>query len=377
MAQQRVTGGWVVRAECRMLLSSAGRDLSGGGGMMRVVACTADGGLRVEQRSVPAPGPGEIRLALRCCGVCGTDLFKLAHRTVAAGTVLGHELVGSVEACGSGLEGLAVGDRVVVTHHRACGTCALCRRGADSQCPTFRANLLEPGGYAELLVARPPATAHAWRVPEQVSDDAASFLEPAACVLRGVDRAGPLPADGCALILGGGSMGLLHLLVLRALQPGLAVVVCDPLAERRALALELGAAAASSPAPAELGRAVRGLSAGLGADAVFDTVGGSGPLAAGLQLARPGGSVVLFAHAAAGEAAGFELNPFFRSEQRVVATYSCGTSEQRRIAALLATGALDPAPLVSHRLPFSRCLEAVALAVARRALKILLLPDRP
>jgi L-iditol 2-dehydrogenase len=344
---------------------------------MRVVACTAEGGLRVERRPDPTPGPGEVRLALRCCGLCGTDLFKLTQRTAAAGAVLGHELVGTVESVGPGVDGLAVGERVVAAHHYACGGCALCRRGADTQCAAFRDNLLEPGGYAELVVVRARAVDQAWRVPDQVSDADALFLEPAACVLRGVDRAGPLAPDGCAVLLGGGSMGLLHLLLLRALLPDLAAVVCDPLPERRELALGLGAAAAAPPEPAALAQAVRQVAGGLGADAVFDTVGGSGPLALALEVARPGGSVVLFAHAAASEPAGFALNPFFKTEQRLVATYSGGVTEQRRVAALLSSGALAPARLVSHRLPFSRCGEALLLARERRALKVLLEPETP
>jgi threonine dehydrogenase-like Zn-dependent dehydrogenase len=167
-------------------------------------------------------------------------------------------------------------------------------------------------------------------------------------------------------------MGLLHLLVLRAVLPGIAVAVSDPLAERRELALELGAATASSPE--ELAAAVRGLTGGLGVDAVFDTVGGAGPLAQGLEVSRPGGTTVLFAHGAEGEPAGFLLNPFFKSERRLVSTYSAGLSEQRRIAALLASRKLDPEPLVSHRLPLARFAEAVALVRERRALKVLLEP---
>jgi L-iditol 2-dehydrogenase len=339
---------------------------------MRVVACTADGGLQVERRPTPEPGPGEARLALSCCGVCGTDLFKLAHRTVPAGAVLGHELVGRVDALGPGVDGLTVGERVVVTHHVACGSCPLCRRGADTQCPTFRENLLVPGGYGELVVVRPRAVAAAWKVPDGVSDDAAVFLEPAACVLRGVDRA-LLPAGGgSAVVIGAGSMGLLHLLLLRAACPGVEVVVSDLEPGRCDLALELGAAAAVAPAGLEA--AVLEVSGGVGADAVFDTVGGNGPLRQGLGVARPGGTVVLFAHAAAGELAGFELNPFFKTEQRVVATYSGGLGEQRRVADLIGRGALDAGPLVSHRLPFEGCAEAVALARERRALKVLLEP---
>jgi len=341
-----------------------------------VVVCLGAGRTGLERRPVGPPGRGELLLRLRWCGLCGTDLFKLANDTVAPGTVLGHELVGEVVARGPEVEGFELGNRVVVPHHVACGACALCRGGADTQCDAFKMNLMEPGGFSEhVLVRRRAVACAAYTLPETVSDEAATFLEPAACVLRGVDKAGLGLGDGCALIIGGGSMGLLHLLVLRAVRPRTRVVVSEPEEERRRLALELGAAAAVAPEDLEIRSVVDRLSAGLGADAAFDTVGGSGPLRTALSASRPGGTVVLFAHAGEGEPAGFELNPFFKTEQRLVATYSGGSREQAAIAELLLGGRLDPAPLVTHRLPFSRFAEGVELVGRRQALKVLLRPD--
>jgi len=114
--------------------------------LQRVVVCSASGQTRLEMWPRPEPEPGEIRVQLRACGLCGTDLFKLSNATVPEGTVLGHELVGIVDAVGTGVDGFRVGDRVVAPHHVACGECLPCRRGADTQCETFKENLLFPGG---------------------------------------------------------------------------------------------------------------------------------------------------------------------------------------------------------------------------------------
>ena len=347
---------------------------------MTVAACGGGGAVHLETRPRPQPGPGEIRLRLRCAGLCGTDLFKLRHGTAAPGTVLGHEIVGMVDAVGPGTVGFATGDRVAVPHHVACGECALCRRGAETLCPVFRENLLEPGGFSEHILVRERAVRLAtFGLPAHLSDEAAVFLEPAACVLRGVRHA-RLHEMGTILpvvaVLGGGSMGLLHLLVLKAALPAVRVAVIDPLDDRRALALRLGADAAEPPGEAA-GQAVAALSDGLGADVVFDTVGGAGPLRAALALSREGGTAVLFAHtmSEADAVAGFDLNSFFKSERKLIATYSGSLAEQREIWRLLVTRRLDPTPLVTHRLPLSRCAEAVELARERRALKVLLSPD--
>ncbi len=341
---------------------------------MRVAALGAEGRIVLERRPVPKPGAGELLLAVRACGLCGTDLYKIVNRSAAPGTVLGHELVGSVMAVGAGVTGFELGKRVVVPHHVACGQCALCRRGAQTQCAVFREKLLEPGGFAEAVLVRRRAVAQAARVvPDDVRDEVALFLEPAACVLRGIDRAELPRARGTAAVLGAGSMGLLHLLVLRALGMGVAVIVSDPLEERRAVARRHGATAVVRPG--DLGDAVSEVSHGLGADAVFDTVGGPEPIRQAIEVLRPGGTVVLFAHGRDHDAADFALNPFFKTEKRILGTYSGGLSEQQRIAELLFSHKLDPSPLVTHRMPLERFGAAIELARNRGALKIVIVPE--
>ena len=350
--------------------------------LITVAACAERGEIRLESRPWPHPGPGEMLLALRCAGLCGTDLFKIRYGTVPPGTVLGHEVVGTVEALGEGVVGFAPGDRVVVPHHVSCGECALCRRGSETLCPVFRENLLSPGGFSDHVLVRERAVRRAtFGLRDHIADEAAVFLEPAACVLRGIRHAriaeiaaaaGPPPV---AVLLGGGSMGLLHLLVLKALLPGVRVAVSEPLAERRELALRLGADAAAPPEEAQAAvEALSGESGGLGADVAFDTVGGTGILDSALALTREGGTVVLFAHAPSAERAGFDLNAFFKSERKLIATYSSALAEQREIYRLLSTRRLDPSPLVTHRLPLARLGEAVELANGRQALKVLLAP---
>lgn len=339
-----------------------------------VVACLGGDRTAIERRPVPEPGAGELLLGLRAVGFCGTDLFKLDTGGAPPGSVLGHELVGEVIAAGDGVTAFRSGDRVAVPHHVPCGECLYCRRGNETMCTVFRENLLEPGGFADTILVRPRATAlAARRVPDRLGDDAAVFMEPAACVLRGVHRSG-LGGDGSAVVLGAGSMGLLHLLVLRAVFPDLHVTVVDPVPERRRLADRLGAAAAVTPGDAAV-ESVATATDGAGVDAVFDTVGGPATLDAALVLSRQGGTVVLFAHAPEGATAGFEINKVFKFERRILGTYSGALREQEEIFDLMCRGALDPTPLVTHRLPLQDFAEGVALVRAHKALKVLFTPS--
>jgi len=339
----------------------------------RVVACRGGDRVSIEERPLVAPGAGELLLKVRVVGLCGTDLFKLEHDAVEPGTVLGHELVGEVAGVGDGVGNFRDGDRVVVPHHVACGECALCRRGATTMCEAFKENLLAPGGFAEHVLVKSRARAVAARkLPDRMDDQVAVFMEPAACVLRGVQHA-RLDTQGVAVVQGGGGMGLLHVLVLAALHPRLRILVIDPLEERRLLARRLGAAASAVPGE-DAGRALADMSEGLGADAVFDTVGGAALLESALALTRDAGTVVLFAHAPAGERAGFDLNALFKHERRVIGSYSGGLDEQAEIFAMMMDGVLDPSPLVSHRLPLEDFATGVDIARRRESLKILFEP---
>jgi L-iditol 2-dehydrogenase len=346
---------------------------------MQVVAYSGGGRTRLEERPEPVPGPGELLLEMRVCGLCGTDLFKLSADSIAGGTVLGHEVVGTVIGGGAGTAA-SHGERVVVSHHVPCGDCVFCRRGSETMCETFRENLLEPGGFSERILVRERAVRSAlWKVPDGVSDESAVLLEPAACVARGVRRSGLCEDvengdEGVAVVLGAGPMGLLHVLVLLALLPRVRVFSVDPLLERRRLAEKLGAHGAWEPAAAP--EAIREPTGGAGADAVFDTVGGAGVLAQGLALGRRGSSLVLFAHAPREERSIVDLNLVFKEERRVIGTYSGAFAEQQEVHELLSGRRVDFSPLVTHRLPLTRFPEAVERARSLQALKVVLTGSR-
>ena len=337
-----------------------------------VVSCLGKGQTQLERRPFLKPRAGELLLRLRVVGLCGTDLFKLAIGSEPKGSVLGHEVVGNVIALGEGVTAFKLGDRIVVPHHVPCGDCIYCQRGNETMCRTFRRNLMKPGGFSDTVLIEAPAVAlGAYRLDDQITDAAAVFMEPAACVLRGIRRAG-ITTDGVAVVQGAGSMGLLHLLVLKAALPGVQVVMIDTDMSRLRFATKLGAAGAAVP-----GKEAEGILGELseGADAVFDTVGGANPLNSALSLTRHGGTVVLFAHAPGNEVASFDLNTLFKYERRVIGTYSGALKEQSEIFEFIRSGTLDPSPLVTHTMPLDDFAQGVDLARSRLALKVLFTPS--
>jgi (R,R)-butanediol dehydrogenase / meso-butanediol dehydrogenase / diacetyl reductase len=198
--------------------------------------------LAVESVDDPAPGPGELVLAVEACGICGSDLH-LAEALPIPGLVLGHEFCGTVAAVGPEVVGWAVGDLATALSLRTCGTCVACRSGRPRKCLAAEMVGVErPGAYAELVAV---AAHDARRLPEGFDPRHGALVEPLAVALHTVERAALVPGEA-AVVLGAGPVGLAVALWLAALGAG-EVVVSDPVPSRRALAERLGASATVDP----------------------------------------------------------------------------------------------------------------------------------
>ena len=332
---------------------------------MRAVIFHRHDDVRVEDVLVPDIGAGEVLLRVAGCGLCGSDILKLAEGTRPP-VALGHELTGTVAE--SQTERFAPGQRVVVAHHVPCGACAFCLRGSPTMCAQFKASNLDPCGLAEYVRVSAAHAAHtAFALPDDLSDEAASFTEPLACCLRALDRAA-LATVADAVLVGLGAMGLLMLQALRARRPEARAWGVDPVAARRALAVELGAADAFA-SDADLPERVRAATVGRGADLVILTVGVRAALATAQALVRDGGEIVVFA-AQPGEPVAFDLWDAYHRELRLTASYSSTPTDLGAALGLLAAGDVRPEPLVSHRLPLASFHEGVALVRAHQALKV-------
>ena len=333
-------------------------------------AAVFHGAGRLDAGEWPRPklGPAELIVKVRGCGLCGSDIAKIVDPATRAPAVFGHEIVGDVAEVGDGVSGFAHGDRVVVAHHVPCGDCHYCRRGSESMCPEFKRSHLDPGGFAEYVrVPAPNVRGATFRVPDHLSDEEASFVEPLACCLRAVERAHVQPGD-TAVVIGLGSIGCLFVQLVR--RAGAAAVGVDQDAARLALARGFGVEATS---PADAGALVRRLSDGRGADHVFVTGGGAAVLPWAVTTVRDGGAVHYFA-GGDGDALGVPLRTLYHRELTITATYSSSPATLARAFWLLAAGKVDVAGLVSHRLPLERLAEAVELMRRREALKVYVTP---
>lgn len=330
--------------------------------------------VRLEDASVPEIGPTEALLRVEACGLCTSDCLDW-YVAKKAPIVLGHEPAGTLVAVGRDVRGFAEGQRVFTHHHVPCGTCADCRRGADTSCRLFKETALDPGGFAHYLrIPKANLQADTLALPDAMSWETATWIEPLACSLRVFAKARPLAPGATVLIVGLGAMGFLNAMAART-KGATRILGSDPVPVRRAKALELGFAAAFDPTAGDLAAQVRAANDGRLADLVIVGPGYGPAIEQGLTCAAPGGSVVLFSPSPPGLAVPFSPHALYFAEVCLTASYSCGPRETREALLLLESGAVDPAPLVTMRVGLDGVGEAIRRTVAKSAdLKAVVFP---
>jgi len=321
---------------------------------MRVARSLTSRTVAIEERPDPVAGPGEVVCRVLACGVCGSDVSETyVSRKLPA--VLGHEVVGEVLETGSGVRGVAVGDRVVIHHHVPCGECRRCRRGHETLCDQFRSTALDPGGFAERVRLSPPLVSELLALGD-LHPVAGTFVEPLGCVLRAFDRAGLRPGDAL-LVVGAGSNGLLAVAAAHARAVD-AVWVREPRDDRRRVAEALGAAHhAAEPV-----------------DVAFVTTAAGDAIAGAAAALAPGGTLCLYATTGPGTPVGLDSESLFLRELTVCSSWSAGPADMRAAYDLIASRRIDVLALVTHRVPLAETGRALDLQRRGEALKAVVEP---
>ena len=328
---------------------------------------------------VPEPtveNPDDAVVRIDCVTICGTDLHILKGDvpTVEPGRILGHEAVGTVEAVGSGVRNLGVGDRVLISCISACGRCRYCREGRYGQC-------LEGGGWilghrvdgtqAE-RVRVPFADMSTYRLPDEISDEDAVLLAdilPTAYEV-GVLAGSVTPGD-TVVVVGAGPVGLAAVATARLYSPS-HIVVVDPAKSRRAAASALGADVALDSADDVAGR-VAELTGGLGADVAVEAVGIPATFELCVEVVRPGGHVAnVGVH---GAPATLHLETAWIRDLTIT-TGLVDTRTTPTLLGMVAAGRLRLPELITHRFELTQMQEAydvVSRPSETGALKVALL----
>lgn len=325
---------------------------------------------------IPEIGPGELLVHVKASGVCGSDVMEW-YRVHKAPLILGHEIAGEIAAVGKGLEPYyKKGDRISAAHHVPCNTCHYCRKGHPTVCETLRRTHFDPGGFSEYVRLLPLLVDRGvFRLPEEVSFEEATFIEPLACVLRGQRLARVQPGQ-CVLIIGSGIAGLLHIQLARAREAGriVATDICD---FRLDAARRFGADEALH-AKEDVPERLREQNEGRLADTVILCTGSLTAILQGLQSVDRGGTVLFFAPTNPGVTLSLSVNDlFWRNEITLTSSYASDPKDFRAALELIRTRSVRVREMITHRLGLAEAEQGFRLvAEATESLKVIIDPQR-
>jgi L-iditol 2-dehydrogenase len=335
--------------------------------------------VRLETLAVPAIGAGELLVKVHTCGICGTDLKKIATGSHSAPRIFGHETSGTVAAVGKDVKNFKPGDRVIFFHHIPCGECFYCQHKTFAQCETYKkvgvTAGFEPsgGGFAEYvrvmdwIVER--GTIH---VPDEVSFEQACFVEPVNTCMKGIEAL-RLAKGETVLVIGQGPIGII--LSALAQKAGASVITSDLYEQRLTISVTLGLMNTVNASRMDVVQEVRKQTEGRGADAAILAVGGNGLIRTAMDAVRPGGRVLLFAQTVHGEAT-IDPAAVCVDEKTLLGSYSASVDLQEAAVKFVMGREMDLEKLISHRFALSDGLEALELAAHPKAhsMKIVVQP---
>lgn len=330
--------------------------------------------VRLEEMPKPQIGSGEVLVRVEACGICGSDIMEW-YRLNKAPLVQGHEIAGEIVEMGHGVEGWKNGDRVFVYHHVPCNTCHYCARGHHTVCDTFRNTHFDPGGFAEYV--RVPAInvdRGLYFLPEDVSFEEATFIEPLACAVRG-QRLARMKTGDSVLVIGSGIVGLLHVQLARTM--GASLVVATDVVEYRLEAAKKFGADAVIHGKEDVPGFLRKTNGGRLADLVVVCAGVLPAVEQGLQSAERGGTVLFFAPTEPGEKIPISVNDLLFNEVTVTSSYS-GSREDATIALdMIRSRRVRVREMITHRFGLADAGEGFKLMVEPRdSLKIIIEPQK-
>jgi len=346
---------------------------------MRAAVYHGKDDVRLETVAVPRIGAGELLIRVHTCGICGTDLKKIATGSHSAPRIFGHETAGVVAAVGESVTRFRVGDRVMAFHHIPCGECYYCRHKVFAQCPVYKkvgcTAGYEPsgGGFSEYVrVMDWIVERGVVRIPDQVSYEQACFVDPVNTCLKGIETLRLQPGE-IVVVMGQGPIGII--LGTLAKRVGARVITSDLFPQRLRISKRFGLEETVDASQTDLVLRVRELTEGRGADAVILAVGGNKLIRPAMDACRPGGRVLLFAQTVHGEAV-IDPAAVCVDEKTLLGSYSASVDLQEESVRFVFSREMNLEGLISHRFSLEESLEALNLAAHPEAesLKIVIQP---
>lgn len=341
---------------------------------MRVAMYYSNEDVCIEEMPIPKIGAGELLVKVMASGICGSDVMEW-YRIKKAPLVLGHEVTGEIAEVGAGVEKYKKGDRIFVSHHVPCNVCKYCLAGHHTACEMLHKTNFYPGGFAEYIkVPKINVERGVYLLPDSISFEEGTFIEPLACVWRAQRRAGVKPGDS-VLILGSGISGLLHIKLARALGAA-RVIVTDVNEYRLNAALRFGADAAINAKEYDSKR-LRQVNESKLADVVIVCTSANNAFTQALESIDSGGRVVFFAPTKTGITVPLPVNEFWRREITLMTSYGASPEDLETALELIRARKVRVKEMITHRLSLEEASMGFKLvAGAEESIKVIFVYQR-
>ncbi len=329
--------------------------------------------VRVEEIPIPSIGEDEALLKVMASGICGSDVLEW-YRVPKAPRVLGHEATGVISKVGGNVKHVKVGDRVFVSHHVPCNQCRHCQRGNHTACHTLHTTNYFPGGFAQCIqIPKINIECGIYKLPDAMSFEEGTFIEPLACVSRG-QRLANLQKDDSLLIIGSGISGILHA-QLAKFKGVKNIIVADINPYRLELAKKFGANHALN-AKDNLFQNLKEINDGHLADQVIVCTGATSASMSAMDCVESGGTILFFAVPDPTVKLSVPINQFWRNEITMRTSYGAAPNDLKDSLKYLATGKLNVKDMITHRFSLRDSQEGFRLmAEAGQSLKVILEPN--
>jgi len=340
---------------------------------MRVAMYYRNSDVRVQEMPRPRAEADEVLVKVKASGICGSDVMEW-YRVKRAPLVLGHEIAGDIAEVGEGVVDWKVGDRVVVTHHVPDNTCKYCQSGHHSVCDTLRKTNFFPGGFSEYVrVPKINVETGTLRLPDEMTYDEGTFVEPLGCVVRGM-RMANLGWGQSVLVLGAGIAGVLNIKMAKSLHAG-KIIATDMNPVRLKKALDFGADEVID-AREDVPEKVRLMTGSNGADLVIVCTGALPAFDQAIKSVDRGGTVMFFACPKPEEHVPLPVNDLWRNEVKLMTSYAAAPGDLKQAMSLIASKKIIVDDMVTHRLPLAETQKGFELVAAGgESLKVIIDPQ--
>jgi len=341
---------------------------------MKVAMYYNNNDLRIQDLEIPEIDDYEILVKVMSSGICGSDVMEW-YRVKKAPLVLGHEISGEIVKLGKNVNDFNINDRIFVTHHVPCMKCNYCINGKETACDTLQTTNFFPGGFSEYLkIPKINVAIGTFKLPDNVSFDEGTFIEPVGCVIRG-QRLANIKNNETILIIGSGISGLMHIALAKSKNVK-KIIAVDISQYRLDFAKNFGADLTIN-ANEDVVSKIKEINEGRLADQVIVCTGALSAAKQAIKCVDKGGLILFFAVPKPDDIIELPINEFWRNQIRIITSYGAAPRDLKESIELIDSKKINFEKMISHRLPLNEIGKGFRLtAEAKESLKVIIEPNK-